>query len=97
MNIKRNFPFFFFFVSRWYKLSGGTNESREPVTPGGRIDLVDGVLSIRRASVTDSGRYLCVANNSLASEPFTVTLSVLGRYRENSLYCSRFPVVSSSC
>ncbi|EEC01337.1 cell adhesion molecule, putative, partial [Ixodes scapularis] len=62
---------------RWYKLSGGTNESREPLHQGGRFSVSGGTLSIRHAAVADSGRYLCVANNSLASEPFTVTLTVM--------------------
>ncbi|CAN7981007.1 unnamed protein product, partial [Ixodes pacificus] len=62
---------------RWYKLSGGTNESREPLHQGGRFSVSGGTLSIRHAAVSDSGRYLCVANNSLASEPFTVTLTVM--------------------
>ncbi|XP_054926091.1 cell adhesion molecule Dscam1-like isoform X1 [Dermacentor andersoni] len=62
---------------RWYKLSGGTNDSREPLHSSGRIAVHSDTLLIRHASISDSGRYLCVANNSLASEPFTVTLSVL--------------------
>ncbi|XP_077484140.1 cell adhesion molecule Dscam1-like isoform X2 [Amblyomma americanum] len=63
---------------RWHKLSGGTsNDSREPLHGGGRLTVDSDTLLIRHATIADSGRYLCVANNSLASEPFTVTLSVL--------------------
>ncbi|KAL1417709.1 hypothetical protein MTO96_026612 [Rhipicephalus appendiculatus] len=62
---------------RWYKLSGGTNDSHEPIRNNGRIEAKSDTLLIRHSSISDSGRYLCVANNSLASEPFTVTLNVL--------------------
>ncbi|XP_064472281.1 cell adhesion molecule Dscam1-like [Ornithodoros turicata] len=60
----------------WYRLSGGTNESREPVQLGGRHGIQGGTLLIRHATIADSGKYVCVANNSLASEPFVVRLNV---------------------
>ncbi|KAL3174686.1 hypothetical protein MRX96_011083 [Rhipicephalus microplus] len=62
---------------RWYKLSGGGVDRHEPIpNKGGRVEAQSDTLLIHRCSTSDSGRYLCVANNTLASEPFTVTLNV---------------------
>ncbi|XP_075747890.1 cell adhesion molecule Dscam1-like isoform X7 [Rhipicephalus microplus] len=62
---------------RWYKLSGGRVDRHEPIpNKGGRVEAQSDTLLIHRCSTSDSGRYLCVANNTLASEPFTVTLNV---------------------
>ena len=50
------------------------DEDLYPVSEGGRI------LSIPLADVTDSGRYVCVAENVAGEKEKTFDLSVLGMY-----------------
>ena len=52
------------------------DEDLYPVSEGGRI------LSIPLADVTDSGRYVCMAENLAGEKEKTFDLSVLGMYKE---------------
>lgn len=61
--------------SRWYKFIDGTNR-KQPVTLNDRIKQVAGTLIIREAKVEDSGKYLCVVNNSVGGESVETVLTV---------------------
>lgn len=43
-----------------------------------RIKQVSGTLIIREAKVQDSGKYLCVVNNSVGGESVETVLTVTG-------------------
>ncbi|XP_076062140.1 Down syndrome cell adhesion molecule 1 isoform X8 [Oratosquilla oratoria] len=59
---------------RWYKFSEGSRKS--PVELGERVKQVGGTLIIREAKVDDSGKYLCVVNNSVGGESVETVLTV---------------------
>ncbi|XP_075732215.1 cell adhesion molecule Dscam1-like isoform X1 [Rhipicephalus microplus] len=50
---------------RWYKLTGS---QIHPVVLSHKVQEVDGTLLFRRASLHDSGKYVCIANNSLGQD-----------------------------
>lgn len=52
---------------RWYKFVEGTTR-KLPVTLDERVKQVSGTLIIKEAKVEDSGKYLCVVNNSVGGE-----------------------------
>nr|XP_012216028.1 PREDICTED: Down syndrome cell adhesion molecule-like protein Dscam2 isoform X14 [Linepithema humile] len=63
-------PFF-----KWYKFIEGTSR-RQPVQLNERVRQVSGTLIIREARVEDSGKYLCIVNNSVGGESVETVLTV---------------------
>lgn len=55
------------FCCRWYKFIEGTSR-KQPVTLNDRVKQVSGTLIIKEALVEDSGKYLCVVNNSVGGK-----------------------------
>lgn len=62
-------------LSRWYKFIEGTSR-RQPVQLNERVRQVSGTLIIREARVDDSGKYLCIVNNSVGGESVETVLTV---------------------
>ncbi|XP_022815091.1 Down syndrome cell adhesion molecule-like protein Dscam2 isoform X10 [Spodoptera litura] len=62
-------------VFRWYKFVEGTAR-KQPVTLDDRVKQVSGTLIIKEAKVEDSGKYLCVVNNSVGGESVETVLTV---------------------
>ncbi|XP_014478246.1 PREDICTED: Down syndrome cell adhesion molecule-like protein Dscam2 [Dinoponera quadriceps] len=62
-------------VSRWYKYIEGTTR-RQPIQLDDRVRQVSGTLIIREARVEDSGKYLCIVNNSVGGESVETVLTV---------------------
>ncbi|BES94143.1 IGc2 [Nesidiocoris tenuis] len=60
---------------RWYKFVEGTPK-KKPVVLSDRIKQVSGTLIIKEAKVEDSGKYLCVVNNSVGGESVETVLTV---------------------
>ncbi|XP_046417323.1 Down syndrome cell adhesion molecule-like protein Dscam2 isoform X4 [Neodiprion virginianus] len=60
---------------KWYKFIDGTSR-RHPVQLNERVRQVSGTLIIREARVDDSGKYLCVVNNSVGGESVETVLTV---------------------
>lgn len=56
---------------------------------GERIKQVGGTLIIREAKVEDSGKYLCVVNNSVGGESVETVLTVTGKSKYYQLHCCR--------
>lgn len=63
------------FSSRWYKFIEGTTR-KQAVVLSDRIKQVSGTLIIKNAVVDDSGKYLCVVNNSVGGESVETVLTV---------------------
>ncbi|XP_072939091.1 cell adhesion molecule Dscam1 isoform X22 [Epargyreus clarus] len=62
-------------LSRWYKFIDGTAR-KQPVALNDRVKQVSGTLIIKEAKVEDSGKYLCVVNNSVGGESVETVLTV---------------------
>ncbi|XP_050573254.1 cell adhesion molecule Dscam2 isoform X18 [Bombus affinis] len=62
-------------VTRWYKFIEGSSR-RQPVQLNERVRQVSGTLIIREARVEDSGKYLCIVNNSVGGESVETVLTV---------------------
>ncbi|XP_076544954.1 Down syndrome cell adhesion molecule 1 isoform X25 [Osmia lignaria lignaria] len=62
-------------ISRWYKFIEGSSR-RQPVQLNDRVRQVSGTLIIREARVEDSGKYLCIVNNSVGGESVETVLTV---------------------
>ncbi|XP_014244474.1 Down syndrome cell adhesion molecule-like protein Dscam2 isoform X47 [Cimex lectularius] len=60
---------------KWYKFVEGTSR-KQAVVMSDRIKQVSGTLIIREAKVEDSGKYLCVVNNSVGGESVETVLTV---------------------
>ncbi|XP_025268082.1 Down syndrome cell adhesion molecule-like protein Dscam2 isoform X22 [Camponotus floridanus] len=60
---------------KWYKFIEGTSR-RQPVQLNERVRQVSGTLIIREARVEDSGKYLCIVNNSVGGESVETVLTV---------------------
>ncbi|XP_050461794.1 cell adhesion molecule Dscam2 isoform X36 [Cataglyphis hispanica] len=60
---------------KWYKFIEGTSR-RQPVQLNDRVRQVSGTLIIREARVEDSGKYLCIVNNSVGGESVETVLTV---------------------
>ncbi|XP_026315575.1 Down syndrome cell adhesion molecule-like protein Dscam2 isoform X8 [Hyposmocoma kahamanoa] len=60
---------------RWYKFIEGSSR-KQPVTLDDRVKQVSGTLIIKEAKVEDSGKYLCVVNNSVGGESVETVLTV---------------------
>lgn len=63
------------FTSRWYKYIEGTTR-KQAVVLNDRVKQVSGTLIIKDAVVDDSGKYLCVVNNSVGGESVETVLTV---------------------
>nr|XP_024214184.1 Down syndrome cell adhesion molecule-like protein Dscam2 isoform X33 [Halyomorpha halys] len=61
--------------TRWYKFVEGTSK-KQAVVMNDRVKQVSGTLIIREAKVEDSGKYLCVVNNSVGGESVETVLTV---------------------
>ncbi|CAH0555684.1 unnamed protein product [Brassicogethes aeneus] len=62
-------------IYRWYKFVEGTSR-KQAVQLNDRVKQVAGTLIIREAKVEDSGKYLCVVNNSVGGESVETVLTV---------------------
>ncbi|XP_062698632.1 cell adhesion molecule Dscam2 isoform X41 [Aedes albopictus] len=62
-------------VFRWYKYIEGTTR-KQAVVLNDRVKQVSGTLIIKDAVVDDSGKYLCVVNNSVGGESVETVLTV---------------------
>ncbi|XP_058055436.1 cell adhesion molecule Dscam2 [Anopheles bellator] len=62
-------------VFRWYKYIEGTQQKKAVVLDE-RVKQVSGTLIIKDAVVDDSGKYLCVVNNSVGGESVETVLTV---------------------
>ncbi|XP_025152749.1 Down syndrome cell adhesion molecule-like protein Dscam2 isoform X1 [Harpegnathos saltator] len=62
-------------ITRWYKYIEGTTR-RQPIQLDDRVRQVSGTLIIREARVEDSGKYLCIVNNSVGGESVETVLTV---------------------
>jgi hypothetical protein len=72
---------------RWYKFIDGTMR-KQAVTLDDRVKQVSGTLIIKEARVEDSGKYLCVVNNSVGGESVETVLTVTGmQLNYKCLYC----------
>ncbi|XP_064072170.1 cell adhesion molecule Dscam1 isoform X16 [Vanessa tameamea] len=60
---------------RWYKFIDGSAR-KQPVVLNDRVKQVSGTLIIKEAKVEDSGKYLCVVNNSVGGESVETVLTV---------------------
>ncbi|XP_043494266.1 Down syndrome cell adhesion molecule-like protein Dscam2 isoform X32 [Polistes fuscatus] len=60
---------------KWYKFIEGSSR-RQPVQLNDRVRQVSGTLIIREARVEDSGKYLCIVNNSVGGESVETVLTV---------------------
>ncbi|XP_017961152.1 Down syndrome cell adhesion molecule-like protein Dscam2 isoform X40 [Drosophila navojoa] len=62
-------------IFRWYKFIEGTTR-KQAVVLNDRVKQVSGTLIIKDAVVEDSGKYLCVVNNSVGGESVETVLTV---------------------
>ncbi|KAL3270306.1 hypothetical protein HHI36_009357 [Cryptolaemus montrouzieri] len=69
-------------IKRWYKFIDGTAR-KQPVTLNDRVKQVAGTLIIKEAKVEDSGKYLCVVNNSVGGESVETVLTVTAPLKAN--------------
>lgn len=60
---------------RWYKFIEGTTR-KQAVVLDDRVKQVSGTLIIKDAIIEDSGKYLCVVNNSVGGESVETVLTV---------------------
>jgi hypothetical protein len=68
---------FLLFSHRWYKFME-MNKNKKLVKLDERVKQVGGTLIIREAMVEDSGKYLCMVNNSVGGESVETVLTVTG-------------------
>lgn len=61
---------------RWFKQESGRTIS---IITSQRIFLMGGTLVFRRALVMDSGKYVCLVNNSIGQERIETDLIVVGK------------------
>ena len=54
------------------------NNNKKPVRLNERVKQVGGTLIIKEARVEDSGKYLCMVNNSVGGESVETVLTVTG-------------------
>ena len=54
------------------------NNNKKPVRLNERVEQVGGTLIIKEAKVEDSGKYLCMVNNSVGGESVETVLTVTG-------------------
>ena len=58
-----------------------SNHNKKPVRLNERVKQVGGTLIIKEARVEDSGKYLCMVNNSVGGESVETVLTVTGLNR----------------
>ena len=65
-----------------------TNNNKKLVKLDNRVKQVGGTLIIKEAQVEDSGKYLCMVNNSVGGESVETVLTVTGNFimRYNSFF-----------
>ena len=68
---------FVFIPRRWYKFMK-SNNNKKLVKLDKRVKQVGGTLIIKEAQVEDSGKYLCMVNNSVGGESVETVLTVTG-------------------
>ena len=51
-----------------------------PLVSGHRVTQLDGSLFLQFVGAQDSGRYVCVANNSAGEDRASTVLTVAGKY-----------------
>ena len=68
---------FVFIPLRWYKFMK-SNNNKKLVKLDTRVKQVGGTLIIKEAQVEDSGKYLCMVNNSVGGESVETVLTVTG-------------------
>ena len=56
-----------------------SNGNRKLVKLNDRVSQVGGTLIIKEAKVDDSGKYLCMVNNSVGGESVETVLTVTGK------------------
>ena len=61
------------------------NHNKKLVVLNDRVKQVGGTLIIKEAKVEDSGKYLCMVNNSVGGESVETVLTVTGDSLSNSL------------
>ena len=64
-------------ILRWYKFMQ-TTKNKKLVHLDDRVKQVGGTLIIKEAKVDDSGKYLCMVNNSVGGESVETVLTVTG-------------------
>lgn len=64
----------------WYKFMK-TNNNKKLVKLDERVTKVGGTLIIKEAKVEDSGKYLCMVNNTVGGESVETVLTVTGKVR----------------
>ena len=57
-----------------------SNGNRKLVKLDNRVSQVGGTLIIKEAKVDDSGKYLCMVNNSVGGESVETVLTVTGTH-----------------
>ena len=57
-----------------------SNNNKKLVELDSRVKQVGGTLIIKEAKVDDSGKYLCMVNNSVGGESVETVLTVTGTY-----------------
>ena len=70
---------YFLALNRWYKFMK-TNNNKKLVKLDNRVKQVGGTLIIKEAQVEDSGKYLCMVNNSVGGESVETVLTVTGNF-----------------
>ena len=60
-----------------------SNGNRKLVKLNDRVSQVGGTLIIKEAKVDDSGKYLCMVNNSVGGESVETVLTVTGKTSGN--------------
>ena len=73
-----------FFLNRWYKFMK-SNNNKKLVKLDTRVKQVGGTLIIKEAQVEDSGKYLCMVNNSVGGESVETVLTVTGKFETISM------------
>ena len=58
-----------------------SNNNKKLVKLDNRVKQVGGTLIIKEAQVEDSGKYLCMVNNSVGGESVETVLTVTGKKR----------------
>ena len=61
-----------------------SNGNKKPVKIDDRVKQVGGTLIIKEARVEDSGKYLCMVNNSVGGESVETVLTVTGFFTDKN-------------
>ena len=69
-------------ICRWYKFMDNNSHNKKQVRLNERVKQVGGTLIIKEAKVEDSGKYLCMVNNSVGGESVETVLTVTGYLKD---------------